>query len=123
MISMDELNPHGYPTSDEVAANLRILLDKLNKIRQAYGQPMYINSGLRSEADQQRINPSAPKSKHLTGQAADVRDQDQAFWNWCMANMSLIEEVGIWFEAKEATPTWTHCQSVPPLSGKRIFIP
>lgn len=123
MITMKELNPNGYPTDAETQANLEDLLSKLNQVRAAYGKPMFINSGLRSQADQARINPNAPKSKHLTGQAADIRDNDGSFWKWCMAEMHLMVQLGIYFEDKGATPTWVHMQSQPPRSGKRIFIP
>lgn len=120
---MEELNPKGYETDEETQANLEDLCEKLNEIRKAYGKPMVINSGLRSQADQQRINPSAPKSKHLTGQAADIKDSDGAFWQFCMDNMDLMEQLGIYFEDRAATPSWVHCQTVAPRSGKRIFKP
>lgn len=123
MIVMKELNPHNYPTSDEVGKNLQMLLAILNVIRDKYGKPMIINSGLRSDADQKRINPKAPKSKHLTGQAADIKDVNSDFWNWCMKNMDLMEELGVYFEDKKSTPVWVHVQIVPPKSSKRIFIP
>lgn len=123
MITAKELNPNNYSMDAETQANFDDLLMKLNKVRAKYGKPMYINSGLRSQADQQRINPKAPKSKHLLGQAADIRDVDGAFWKWCMINMDFMVEVGFWFEDKSATPTWCHIQTVPPRSGKRIFLP
>ncbi len=123
MISMSELNQHNYPTDDVTQANLDDLLEKLNAVRKLYGFPMYINSGLRSMADQMRINSNAPKSKHLTGQAADIRDNDGTFWAWCMANMDAMKTIGFWFENKGSTPTWVHMQTVPPASGKRIFNP
>lgn len=122
-ITMAELNPHSYPTTQEQSENLNTLLQILNTIRAAYGKPMIITSGLRSEADQARINPSAPKSKHLLGQAADVSDKDGSFWAWCMDNMHLMEQLDVHFESKDSTPTWTHIQTVPPKSGKRIFLP
>lgn len=123
MISMKELNPHNYPTTPEIQGNLDKLLAALNEVRTAYGKPMTINSGLRSQADQQRINPSAPKSKHLLGLAVDIRDNDGLFWAWCMMNTPLMEKLGFYFEDKNATPTWTHMQLCPPRSGNRIFKP
>lgn len=122
-ISMKELNPHSYPTTIEQQANLDKLLQALNTIRNTYAVPMIVTSGLRSEEDQARINPSAPKSKHLLGQAADISDKDGKFWTWCMNNMSLMEQLGVYFEDKKSTPTWVHIQIVPPKSGKRIFLP
>lgn len=122
-ISLQELNPKGYETTPEQDANLAILLERINKVRDAYGKPMVISSGLRSAADQARINPSAPKSKHLLGQACDVRDRDKSLAKWIQENMSLMEEIGLWFEDFDHTTTWVHAQIVPPRSGNRVFKP
>lgn len=123
MISEKELNPHGYKPDVETAANLAKLLTIMNVIRTAYGKPMTVTSGLRSDADQKRINPKAPKSNHIKGLAVDISDPHGEVWAWCMTNMKLMEEQGIYFEDKNATPTWVHFQIVPPKSGKRIFKP
>ena len=123
MISLQELNPHKYPTTPEVDKNLQVLLDRLNVVRGVWGKPMIVTSGLRSEADQQRINPSAPQSKHLTGQAADISDPDGSLKEWVKANLPLMARVGLWMEEFSHTPTWVHFQTVAPRSGNRIFIP
>lgn len=120
---MKEMNPRNYEVSDEIKDNLEDLLYKLNQIRIVYGKPMIITSGLRSQSDQQRINPKAPKSKHLTGQAADIADPKGELWKWLMDHMPLLESLGLYLEDKSATPTWVHIQSVQPKSGKRIFLP
>lgn len=85
--------------------------------------PMIVTSGLRSSEEQIRINPSAPKSKHLLGQAVDIADPGGAFRDWVLAHMDLMERIGLWFEDFGHTPGWVHCQIVPPKSGRRIFIP
>lgn len=123
MISAAELNPHNYDTSPEIAANLAELLDKINQVRAAWGKPMTVTSGLRSAADQQRINPSAPKSKHMTGQACDIADSDGSLASWVRANMKLMVSTGFWFEDFDHTIGWVHFQIVPPKSGNRVFIP
>jgi len=121
MITAKELNPHSYPTTPEQDANLAILLERMNKVRAAYGKPMKVTSGLRSTADQQRINPSAPKSKHLMGAACDIADKDAALYNWCRANESLLAEIGLWMEERQGG--WQHFQIFPPKSGRRFFNP
>jgi hypothetical protein len=128
MITLKELNPHDYPTTEEVESNLKDLLDKMNKVRSIYGKPMTVTSGLRSQADQERINPSAPKSKHLLGQACDVADTDGALMNWVLDHLDLMKDIGLYFEHfgythPEGKGWWVHFQSVPPASGKRIFVP
>lgn len=123
MISAKELNPKGYATTPEQEANLAILLERMNKVRAAYGKPMTVTSGLRSDADQKRINPGAPKSMHLRGAACDIADSDGALKQWIKANVSILETVGLWCEDFSACPNWIHFQIYPPKSGKRFFIP
>lgn len=127
MISLKELNPKGYPTTDKIDGNLLELQRRLNIIREAYGKPFKITSGLRS-AEQQRAliaagNSNAPKSKHLIGAAADVFDPQGELKVWLMQHLGLLEQVGLWLEDLSATPTWVHFQILPPVSGKRIFKP
>jgi len=120
-ISMAELNPHNYPVNEEVEANLMVLYLRINKVRSAYGSPMVITSGLRSEADQMRINPSAPKSKHLIGAACDVLDQDEKLNDWCKSNEALLQEIRFWMEERQGG--WQHFQTYAPSSGKLWFLP
>lgn len=122
-ISLLELNVHGYPTTPEIDANLLILLERINKVRDAYGVPMIVTSALRSLELQMKVNPSAPKSHHLMGEAVDILDQSGKLKAWVKANLSLIEEIGLWMEDFGHTPTWVHFQIVPPRSGNRFFIP
>lgn len=125
MISALELNEHGYATTPEIDANLATLLTRLNRIRTAWGKPMTITSGLRSESQQESLiragKSNAHHSKHLIGAAADVADDDGSFYDWCMANEALLEEVGLWCEQRQGA--WQHMQIFPPASGKRWFIP
>jgi LAS superfamily LD-carboxypeptidase LdcB len=127
MISLLELNSHGYPTSKEIDKNLATLLERLNRVREAYGIPMTVTSGLRSDAQQAALiaggKSNAPKSHHLTGEAADILDHSGKLKAWVEANLGLIEEIGLWMEDFAHTPSWCHFQIVPPHSGKRFFIP
>lgn len=127
MISLYELNQHGYPTTPDIDANLAILLEKINQVRKAWGVPMIVDSGLRSAEQQQQLiaegKSNAPKSKHLTGQAVDIADKNGELKKWVLENMPLMEQIGFWFEDFNSTPSWVHFQIVPPASGKRIFIP
>lgn len=126
-IKPEELNPHDYPTTLIIDANLRILLDKINQVRNAYGIPMIVTSGLRSDAQQQQLiadgKSNASKSHHLTGEAVDILDEDRKLTEWVKNNMPLMEQIGFWFEDFDHTPTWVHFQTCAPGSGKRVFIP
>ncbi len=127
MISLKELNPHDYPTTPAIDESLTTLLLRLNKVRASYNTPMIVTSGLRSQLDQQRLiadgKSNAPKSHHLTGEAADIYDPDGRLKSWVSDNLSLVVEIGLWMESFESTPTWVHFQIVPPKSGNRIFKP
>jgi hypothetical protein len=79
------------------------------------------NSGWRPQAVNAALKGAALLSKHMKGQAVDVEDADKALQRWCMANLDVLEELGLWMEHPRDTPTWTHLQIVPPRSGKRVF--
>jgi hypothetical protein len=127
VISLQELNSHGFPTTPEIESNLALLLEKINKVREAYGIQMIVTSGLRSQTFQQTLiaagKSNAPKSHHLTGEACDILDQSGKLKEWVKQNLPLMEELGFWFEDFEHTPNWVHFQIVPPHSGNRFFIP
>lgn len=57
----------------EFLDNARELCRNLQKIRDAVGKPLNIISGYRSLERQMKVNPSAPKSKHLSAEAADLK--------------------------------------------------
>lgn len=124
---MAELNKRKYPTTAIIDGNLNELCRRLNKIRAAWGKPMIVTSGLRSEAQQQDLikagKSAATKSKHLLGLAADIQDEGNLLYDFLAANPKLMEEAGIWCESKVATANWCHIQISPPNSGRRFFIP
>ncbi len=123
MFKLEDLNPHAYPTDAGQQANLGMLLEKLNKLIAAGCPIKRITSGLRTEADQNRINPKAPHSKHLLGAAADVEDASGVVKQWVTDNMDKLVGAGLYCESFLATPTWCHFQCIAPASGHRIFLP
>lgn len=134
MITMKELIKD-TPISDislDIQHNLEELLVRINKIRTAYGKPMTVTSGFRSMYDHKRIYAAKGifdekkipmKSKHLFGKAVDISDPKKELQKWCLANIKLLEEIGLWLEDFSATPNWVHFQIEPPKSGKRMFMP
>lgn len=128
MISLRELNPHEYELTSEQISHLQDLFVAINRVRQAYGKPMYVSSGVRSVDEQIRIytvmgRTPALGSAHIKAAACDIKDVDGELWNWCMANLHLLEEAGLYLEDKHYTPTWVHFQTIAPKSGNRIFKP
>lgn len=120
-ISLQELNQRGHATSSVQDANLSVLLERINKVRDAYATPMVVTSGFRTLAEQMKINPHAPGSHHCTGEAVDILDRDGALNEWCKKNEALLETIGLWMEVRQGP--WQHFQIVPPKSGHRWFNP
>lgn len=108
---------------EKVLISLKVLLVKLNVIRKAWGKPMTVTSGYRSEADQKRINPKAIKSNHLTGHAVDIYDPNLKLTAWLKKGEGarLLVEQGLYCE--EGNKNWVHFQDIAPRSGNRWFLP
>lgn len=123
MIKREDINRDNYPELPDVSLNINVLVERLNLLIH-WGCPITrITSGLRSVADQKRINPAAMRSKHLTGAAADCYDPERKIANWCKDNLQVLEDVQLWCEDFGHTPTWVHFQCLPPKSGRRVFLP
>jgi uncharacterized protein YcbK (DUF882 family) len=121
------------PVSDvshEKQINLEILLERINKVRDAWGKPMVVTSGLRTEQDQLRIyrargvaDEHIPMgSWHIKGGAVDILDRDWSLMEWVRENESLMAEIGLWMEDDNSQPR-VHFQIAPPKSGHRFFKP
>jgi hypothetical protein len=117
----DKLFPEDY--TQEISNNCDLLVEKLNVLRAAYGHPLIISSGYRPPAVNAGTPNAAQKSNHMFCLAADFKDIDGKFWNWCLANLDLLAATGCYLENRCWTPSWTHVQIVPPASRKRIFTP
>lgn len=82
-----------------------------------------VRSGWRPAAVNLRTPGAAPASKHLSGEAIDIEDDDGTLALWCADRGDILESFEVWMERPEATPSWCHWQSVPPKSGARYFWP
>ena len=127
-ISKDELlkgRDQQYPGdyTQEISDNLDKLLIPLNKIRDAWGKPMIVNSGWRPPS----INASTPgaaiHSKHEIGLAADISDVDGSLWAWVLENLQLMKDLDIFMEDRRWTKDWVHFGLGQPTSGHRVFVP
>lgn len=129
MIKYEEINPKGLVLTDEQEANIKILLEKMNIVREKYTIPMTVTSGIRTIDEQVAIykdkaarklfpftdgnydESKVPlKSKHLYGQAIDILDHDKTLYNWCKANEDFLAETGLWMEERQGN--WVHFQIV-----------
>jgi len=134
MITINELLSNQAKFEDldkDIQANLNELFLKVNIVRKEYGKPMIVTSGLRTKKHHLEIYarkgiypPKVPmKSNHLFGRAVDFADGDGKLKKWILANIKLMEEIGLYMEDFAATKTWVHFQTNPPKSGNRFFKP
>jgi len=139
MISINELLSGNKLESQtqEIKNNLNELLEKINKIRASWGNPMTVTSGLRSKEHHIQVYENIAKkkgiifdiskvpmgSRHLSGQAVDISDPNRELQAWCLSNQPTLESIGLWMEDFSATSNWCHFQTVAPKSGARFFKP
>lgn len=109
--------------TQEISANLDKLLIHLNQFRALYGKPMTVSSGWRPAAVNAALANAAKKSNHMLGLACDFKDADGSLAAWCLNNLTILEQCGLYMEDPASTPNWCHLQCVPPKSGKRVFKP
>lgn len=116
--------------SQEIQDNLAILLIRVNYVRTLWSKPMTVTSGLRSMEDHIRIykekgitdaSKIPMSSRHLTGRAVDVSDPNLDLTKWLKDNPKVLEDAQLWCE--DGNKNWTHFQIIPPVSGKRWFLP
>ena len=128
MVTRDEVlkgRDRDYPLDAELEQNLNQLLDAVNKLRLAYGKPFVITSGYRP-GHYNKSARGAKKSAHMSCQAVDIRDSDGEIAKWCLNNLKLLEEAGLYMESPLHTheppgARWVHLQTRP--TKNRVFIP
>ncbi len=121
MISRDEVlmgRDKEYPLSADLEINLTKLLEAVNKLRAAYGKPMYVSSGYRP-GHYNKDAGGATNSAHCLCMAVDFHDVDGAIKSWITED--ILVECGLWQESPQSTPTWVHVQIRP--THNRVFNP
>lgn len=114
-----QIYANGVETLKRANRLLEIFRDATGADLAEYG----INSGWRPPSYNKAIANAARKSKHMTGEAIDINDDDGDLDQWCMDNLNILEGIGLWLEHPSATKGWCHLQIVPPRSGRRVFYP
>mgnify|MGYP001567219378 CR=1 FL=1 len=116
---------HSEEVTDEILTNATLTVAKVNDLLSRAGRSDIhtVNSGWRPKAINDATANAASSSRHLTAQACDISDVDRTLSTWCVDNLSVLKEIGLWMEDPRWCPTWIHLQSVPPKSGKLVFIP
>jgi hypothetical protein len=117
----DKQYPQEYTA--EISTNLDRLLIQMNLVRAAYGLPMIVDSGWRPAAINSSTPGAATHSNHMKGLACDISDPDGKLRAWVLANLPLMQKLGLYFEDFRYTKGWVHFAIAPPASGKRISVP
>lgn len=131
-----------YPgeLTDAIRTNVHELLGRINLLLSwAYRDGVrpaldaktrtHVASGWRPAAVNDATANAAKASRHLTGEAIDLRDagtRDLA--RWCLRNEDALIEIGLWMEDPQWThippgQPWVHLQIVPPGSRRRVYVP
>lgn len=93
----------------QALANLTALVDNvLDPLREAWGRPIYVNSGYRCPALNKAVG-GATTSEHMTGQAADISAANPAdnAKLFALARKLTFNQL-IWENGPDAYPDWIH---------------
>src|SRR6267142_1244780 len=121
LMGRDKQYPEEY--TDEIKKNALETVDKVNKLLAVWGGFTTVSSGWRPQAINANTPNAAKKSNHTMGLACDLLDRTGILDSWCMANLKVLEDYGLYLEDPSSTPTWCHLQVRSPKSGRRVFKP
>jgi hypothetical protein len=137
MISLsDYVGPHSHSAdwNDTRRANAEALLPPVNDLLAqavADGVKLHTNPATGSYVSGQTMGgfrpqsctQGAPGSSHKQGMAVDIYDPLHKLAPWCLANLDVLEALGLYMEHPDATSTWCHLTTRAPHSGRRAFFP
>lgn len=87
----------------------------------------WVASGWRPAGFNATVPNAAKGSKHMSGQALDIRDDrvGRALCRWAVSPVgrAALASIGLWCERPQWTPSWLHVQTVESLSKNRFLIP
>jgi len=115
----------------ELHRNAIDTVERANRLLAAYTaatgdrRPRGVTSGWRPPTVNSRTANAAPHSQHMLCRAIDIADASRTLSPWLLeeeGQLALID-CELWLEHPSATPTWVHVQTVPPRSGRRVFMP
>ena len=70
--NLNEFNKHNFPLTETILRNIQELAKNLQVLRDEVKKPIKITSGYRNAEFNSKIK-GATKSRHITGQAADLK--------------------------------------------------
>ena len=114
--------------TDEIMANAYETVESVNKLLSEYERETgkvvnKVTSGWRPPAVNRRVKGAATGSNHQKALAVDLSDPNGDLDKWCLKNLSVLHDCGLWLEHPGWTDGWCHLQIVAPRSGARVFVP
>lgn len=100
----DRLKIDNEPKDDETINNLQYLMGRLDKIREGYGKPIYVNSAYRCPKLNREVG-GVKSSYHQLGLAADLRF-DSELKDYIIKNCKFDKLI----EEKSKSAIWLHIQ-------------
>lgn len=105
----DTANARGIDNTptEEVKENIQALIDNvLDPLREAYGKPIYVNSGYRCPELNKAVG-GVSTSEHQSGRAADIDTHD---YNENKKLFELVQELNLPFRQliDESNLSWVH---------------
>lgn len=104
-----------------IESNLNILMEQLDKIREKYGHPIYINSGFRCEKLNNAVK-GVPNSQHMLGCAADITtgstEEDKKLYKLITENFDYDQ--CLW--EKSGSTVWIHYSYLRPNRKQKFTI-
>lgn len=88
-------------------ANIDIILKAVNIVRDAYGKPLIPSCYYRTVEWDKKKGRSG-NSMHCQGKAVDFNDPKGEFALWCMNNLAILKQAGLWLENPQKTIGWVH---------------
>jgi uncharacterized protein YcbK (DUF882 family) len=70
--NLNEFNKHNFPLTETILRNIQELAKNLQVLRDEVKKPIKITSGYRDSSFNKKIG-GASQSRHITGQAADLK--------------------------------------------------
>lgn len=111
----------------ELRANAQVTVLRANRLLAHFGEDRKVNSGWRPASVNAATPGAAKRSKHMLCLAIDLDDDEGDLCHWCLENLDVLAEIGLWLEHPSATKGWCHVQTVPPGNppkpDRRVFYP
>ncbi len=94
------------PDSQQTESLMKLVENVLQPLRSAYGQPIRITSGFRSQLVNKKVGGAA-NSQHTNGEAADLVCRDNAAIFRIIRDSLQFDQL-IWEKGDDMEPDWVH---------------